>query len=189
MFRHLFIPVIGDTWVWLGKTAQNQLHFNLHSTLHDMWLLYSGDTVSTVGVDINDLIYEKLDSRKTKGKVTFKTWDFGGQVTPSPILQPTEDTDLCLLCVDASFRFSVLGTRIHTLSIWLLYVIFVLFYNVAIFLDFYISQVFLIWNEYFVHPTSGKCIKLSLHCSDFGQTDPKFQRSWLTRIGHQIIEI
>lgn len=36
--------------------------------------------MSTVGVDIGDLMFEKLDTRKNKGKVTFKTWDFGGQV-------------------------------------------------------------------------------------------------------------
>lgn len=37
----------------------------------------TGDTVSTVGVDIGDLTFER---RSGKGKVTFKTWDFGGQV-------------------------------------------------------------------------------------------------------------
>ncbi|XP_067948153.1 leucine-rich repeat serine/threonine-protein kinase 1-like [Watersipora subatra] len=36
----------------------------------------TGDTVSTVGVDIGDLTFEKRDGR---GKVVFKTWDFGGQ--------------------------------------------------------------------------------------------------------------
>lgn len=35
-----------------------------------------GTLLSTVGIDINELILE----RRTKGSVVFRTWDFGGQV-------------------------------------------------------------------------------------------------------------
>ena len=41
-------------------------------------MFFAGETISTVGVDIGDLTFEKMKSNR--GKVTFKTWDFGGQV-------------------------------------------------------------------------------------------------------------
>ena len=44
-------------------------------------MFFAGETISTVGVDIGDLTFEKMKSNR--GKVTFKTWDFGGQVRRS----------------------------------------------------------------------------------------------------------
>jgi len=42
-----------------------------------------GVTISTVGVDLNDWVYEPKRTTKQQqsfGPVTFRTWDFGGQV-------------------------------------------------------------------------------------------------------------
>lgn len=36
-----------------------------------------GNTLSTVGIDINEIV---IGERWANGPVTFRTWDFGGQV-------------------------------------------------------------------------------------------------------------
>lgn len=39
-----------------------------------------GTSMSTVGVDIGDWVYEKkIRNQSTHGSVIFRTWDFGGQ--------------------------------------------------------------------------------------------------------------
>ncbi|XP_061197490.1 leucine-rich repeat serine/threonine-protein kinase 1-like [Saccostrea echinata] len=59
-----------------GKTTQKITHFSQRIDQSATGIRQDGGTLSTVGIDINEIV---IGEKWSKGPVTFRTWDFGGQ--------------------------------------------------------------------------------------------------------------